>query len=807
MDKQQLTKLASLNNEIANKFLLNFALEKKEEIKRLDKNEDIIAALDCLTAFSYRTPNIAWEVCSYLLYTARPIKPKIIFGRTKGDSWADVQVKALELLRHIRYYELKRAIKTGFEFAVHPNQSVRSLAIKLLEEVSEYDYRLLPHVGLSPQISVFSYIKKNIFKIDFENNFNAFKVSIEKILETSADATIMTSVDTLTIKKADLNGGKNLAKLRKDCIDLIFLICKKSKLNVTRDKALHLLAYACQLPMNSSNDSDMGLIVQENRTYIISKLEGVILGKKGELKVSLAFCLEVEHFLYWHFIYHKQQDEIARPLYEKILKNPIYERFSKFVQDDSLRYEIGSSEQKKQNHADVIEYIKEISEKNLQRVSVELNSFATDVDVIGEWKFRNLQSLMENFGRLKPELALLLIMDVVNHKKPLSNQMFLAFLLRGIRLSEKYDIWDDAVNFIVRKKDINLIGSVPASLHIYADFDESPFLRKADFSMLEDLTQRKASFGFIKPLKQTINMSYMTMNALRRIYSLNPKKIESLIVCEMRSAPLFVGNHLQNLSLYSGREGGIDFSKWSNKDKLFIKEKIIQLPTIDWHIESLISNVCSNPVDVVRIFIARISKEAKIDKSIVDYFDRKERYEAIPFHMNNHLVDYVVNHKDYKKIITEIVKASRSKNSTRKFDLAKLNKHFNVSPYAIIEELTKKGKVTDKILREVLDIVYDFDGIEVDLAINLAGYTSNEKILEEIRGKLHNTGVVSGQYGIADSYKCKMALLEKHLNDKNENIRKFVKMALESLAVYEERSRKDADQDKEKRRIDFEVNS
>jgi hypothetical protein len=87
----------------------------------------------------------------------------------------------------------------------------------------------------------------------------------------------------------------------------------------------------------------------------------------------------------------------------------------------------------------------------------------------------------------------------------------------------------------------------------------------------------------------------------------------------------------------------------------------------------------------------------------------------------------------------------------------------------------------------------------------LASYTSNERILDQIRGTLHNTGVVSGQYGIANSYAIKRVELEKYKDDPNENVRKFVEMGVNTLKLSEERARKDADQDKEKRRIDFET--
>jgi hypothetical protein len=808
MDKQKLSKLASLNNEQANKFLLDFAVTKKAEIEKLGTNDEIIIALDYFNAFFYRVPKVVLEICTYLLYKAEPIEAKIVLGGIKGDDWKKVQIKSLELLKNIRYYELKETVKIAFDFASHEDSGIRSTALKLVEEISEYNYQAMPHVGLTPQKSVFEYITKNLLNGDFEKNFNSIKVAIENMLGTSADATIMTAPDAITFQKRDLNGNDDLLSLRKNIIDLIFSIYRKNEKSAIRSAVVQLLAHACQFPMNSPRSSPICLAIMANREYVISELDKVMFTPQGKLKASLSFCLEIEHLLYWHFIFHKQQDDIARPLYEKITKDVLYGKFSRFVHDDSLKYAIGSGEQEKQNRIDVTEYVTTVSDITLSKVEKELNLFATEVDVIGEWKFRNLQALLERLGAEKSELALNLLRDAITANKPLSNQMFLAFLLRGIRISGKYEIWDKAVSLIIKIKNPNFIGSIPASLHVYAVVFSEPVLRKEDLVILTNLANRSGSFEFLKTGKQPLNINYATMNALRAVYSLNPKKIEDLIVAEIKSGSNFLENYLNTLSIYAGRENGIDFDGWSDKNKKFLAGKIIEVPVIDWHIDSLINNLYSDPIDIVKIFITRIKKGAKLRKSISDYFDRSNRYDAVPFHMNDHLVEYVVTHKDYIKIVPEIIKASKSKEgSTRKFDLAKLNQHFRVSAYSILEALTAGQKVTDKILKEAISMIYDFEGIGVGLAVKLAGYTSNEKILKEIGGMLHNTGVVSGQYGIADFYRSQWAELEKYRDDANANIRKFVELSVPPLKYLDERARTEADQDKEKRRIDFETNS
>lgn len=806
MDKQKLSKLASLNNDTANKFLLDFALAKKAEIPKRKTNEEIIEDLDYLSAIFYRVPKVLLDICVEILYRKKSIETQKLHHGLEGENWGKVQVKALERLKNIRYYELEKIVEVAFDFSNHKDQSVRSIALKLIEDIAEYNYQAMPHVGIHPQKIIFEYIKKYIFKTGLEKNLNPIKVAIEKMLETSAGTTILTTPDTITFRKGDLNGTDNLKDLRRKVIDFIFSMYKKSEKNMTKNLVVQLLAHACQFPMNSEQTSPIGIIVKENREYIISELDKIMFDKKGKLKSPLSFCLEIEHLIFWHFIFHKQQNEIAQSLYDKITKDPLYEKFGRFVHDDSLKYEIGSDKHQKQNRENVIKYIKTVTDSNIEKITIELNLFAKETDVIGEWKFRTLQLLLETLGTYKPEIALSLVQDSIKHKKPLSNQMFLAFLLRGIRLSGKYEIWNKAVSSIVKTKNSDFVSTIPASLHIYADMATDLVLRKEDIILLTDLTSRSGSFDFLASEDHSHNVNYNTMNALRAVYSLDPKKIENFIVAELKSGPHFLENYLNTLSIYSGKEGGIDFSEWSDKNKKFIASKIIEVPVIDWHIDSLINNLYSDPVDIIRIFTERIKKGSKIYKSSTDYFDRKNRYETIPFHMNDSLVDYVVNHKNYISIIPEIIRAAKSKDSAKRYDLAKLSKHFKISPHSLLEALSFGEKITDKILKETLAMTYDFDGIDIEFAVKLASYTNNEKILRSIESTLHNTGVVSGQYGIADSYKIKITKLEKYKDDINPNIRKFVEMSVKSLKSSEERARKEADQDKEKRRIDFETN-
>jgi hypothetical protein len=66
------------------------------------------------------------------------------------------------------------------------------------------------------------------------------------------------------------------------------------------------------------------------------------------------------------------------------------------------------------------------------------------------------------------------------------------------------------------------------------------------------------------------------------------------------------------------------------------------------------------------------------------------------------------------------------------------------------------------------------------------------------------TGVVSGEYGIANAFENKAKELEKYKDDPSDRVRQFVARMIQSFKEDAVRERLRADEEKQLRRIEFE---
>jgi hypothetical protein len=325
---------------------------------------------------------------------------------------------------------------------------------------------------------------------------------------------------------------------------------------------------------------------------------------------------------------------------------------------------------------------------------------------------------------------------------------------------------------------------------------------KEDVNFLSDLIKRKNEFSFCKKDKNLL--SFFTINALRVSYNFSPNEVEKLTILELQNNPNYFVVYLNNISIYSRDGEGFNLTNWSEKNKNFLIKQIIKLPDLDWQVQAILPLICS-PKNLVELFIKRTEFRKKMISKSKNYFESPYRhYDPVPFHMNEELLGFIKNDPGIIELIAKNLSASHTVDS---FELSQLIKNLHLNPKDIFKELSKGKENTETVLKKVINSITSIDANDPDFLVELAGKTSNKSIHDSLYGRLSSTGVVSGEFGIADAYKHKREAIEKYVNSDNKNIKKFVLMAIEYLKHSEDRQRKDAEQEKEIRRIDFESNN
>lgn len=803
MTKEKLSKLASIDNAQSNKFLEEFAIKERAEIVKSKSNDDIFEHLGFLKVIYHKVPSIVIDTIEYLVYK-KPLKPILtqsVLGEFEGKTHDEILRECLEILMSVRYYDLEKVIQISFDMYKHKNTAVQSSAVKLIEEFSEYNPDVLSKIGLIPQIKALAFLEKE-FKTasEQEKNLQFITTVLHQIFETSSRSYFSSSPNTITFRSGDVFGHPNLFKLRTKALKYSVKVYQNLKQIESKVSFFTIFEYACHMPMNSSNESELGVLIQKNREYLILKLKSLFI-KKGKIVQPFALCLQFEHLLHWYFIHLGLQTNLAISVINQIDNDRDYELFSRFVHDDSDRIARRKNKELPSDEQHIESYINLVPQRGEKEVLNELIKIATQALFVDEWKFFAFKRLLETLGEKYPEKAFKFANDSLDRKTALSNKYFLPWLLSGIRSSKEFDLWDKISVKILSSKDVTLTSELIGSIFVSQTMDEGvPVRKKEDIQLLTDLIKRRNKFNFLKKEKPDNLLRHFTINALRKAYASSPRKVELLIIEEMKNNIDYFLGYMHTVSPFVKQ---FKIGNWSASSKSFFLNQFVVVDDLDWHMQDLLPLLCNKPEDVIALFIKRIKLR---NKKLTNYSftDPKRRmYDAVPYHINPDLIQYV-GKGNLDNVVEVIIKNLPSKYGVDSIELAQLIKHFGINPSDILKKLSQGEATSDSIIRKVLISISSMDPNDIDFLVELAGKTSNESIHRSIYGRVTATGVVSGEFGIADAYKMKWMSLEKYLDSDNKNIRKFVEMAIKWLKDSEERSRKEAVQDIEKRRVDFE---
>jgi len=799
MTKEQLSKLVHIENEESNKYLEEFTINEKNIILNSETNDDILKHLDLLKIVCIKNPKIIIETLEYL-FKKIPFTPITIesgFGDLEGKTHTDVILESLNILKSLRYYDIEKTILISFSMYKNGSKEIQSLAIKLIEEFTEYNPEVLSKIGLYPQIKMLDFIEDSLKNKKQEEDLFLVNIILHKIFETSSMTFSLTSPDTISLISGDVPGDKEIFKVRKRALRYTIEIYKKLDSLESKVSFFTIFNEACRIPMNSSNESDLGMSIQENRKEILSNLKEIFI-KNKKIVQPFALCLHFDNLLYWQFIHLGLQKDIALEIRDLIYQDKDYELFNRFVHDDSHR----SYARKNKNFTTIEDHINSYvtltKDKKEDILLEELSNIAKQAIFVDEWKFYDFKQLLNKISEKYPEKMFKIANEALIKRGELSNKYFLPWILSGIRSSFRYDLWDNIAYSTLETKDVTLTAELIGSIFIsQLEKPEINIREKEDINILINLVHRKNNFSFLKDKKTDYFLCHFTINSLRASYPISPKKIELLIIKEIKNNNDYFFGYIQTINSF---EEQLNIKQWSPTNKKFLLNKFSKIDDLDWHIQNLLPSLCEKPKDVIALFLKRIKiKNKKLDNNI------RNKYEAVPYSINPDLFEYVNSETDDEKIDL-IIKKLPSKYTAESIDIARLIKNFKIDSSDILKKLSKDKKISDAIIKKVVISISSIDSPDIDFLVELAGKTSSESLHKSIHSRLASTGVVSGEFGIANAYREKWISLERYIKTENKNTKKFLDMSIRWLKDSEDRSRKEANEDIERRRIDFENN-
>lgn len=770
-------------------------------------NDEIYGKLEVIEKFYYKKPDETLAIIEAVL-KHKPLKSAIIHrfkdGVLYGKKHKDIILKSIDLLSSIRYYKPNEILDLLSTFSLSEDKDIKNKALGIVKKFSQYDYNVLTKskIGYGAQRKALDFIlawsrEEQLRHIDFVETI------LRELLSSSVEGTtsgLNENADyTITMHFGAVSPTDFLKKMRRETIDFVYELYKSAGDPKLKLKLVEILDETTRTPSNVAYGEDVSQMIADDLKYLISVYRKIIF-EDGDDKMTnnLGIVATIEQRLYWINKSETRKVEESEKLREEILQNDLYQLFRLLVGDlVTYKEEEGWDVAEKKRNEKINTLISSITEAQLEAWFDKLNRVASQYILIEDWQFNIFKFFIRKLSEAKPQVAEKLLEKASRDNAPLKH--FMSSFLDGFRIGAHFAQWDKFTNEIIDAKDSQFINAVVFSLNLPPDADLDKLIREDDIDLLENIAREEDRLIFLKGIGDRV-LHYALINTLGRNFRRSPKRIEPLIIEELENNPEYLNMFFAQLPM-------MIHSKWFDVKELqpetikLLQEKIIELPNIDWHIQEVLLAIGEHDGlnSILDVFMKRIEKDAVKKEKIGRHLD--ERYEVIPYHFNPDLEKFIAEHPDYEKVTSGWVARMTTDWSIYNWHVSHFLQRVGKGFGKILISLIQKGG--DENLMKAARAMHSIDSVDFDICIEIIRRTDNKNIIDLVGGNMYATGVVSGEYGIAEAYEKKAKRLEKYKGDESERVKIFVDRMIKSFQESAERERQQADEEKQLRKIEF----
>lgn len=798
----------SLNSKKADEYLANLANQIKKEIQDSLDYDEIFEYLELFGELVYKAPNEIIQITSHILEQKSnpPTIHKSPFGEFEGKSHKDLVLKCIELLDHIRYIAPNDVLKLIAQLSQSEDQNIKSKTLEVVKKFSQYDYNVLTKskLGYGVQRKALDFVlalnrEKQLQLIEF------VEIVLRELLNPSFEGTTSGLNDkaqyTITMHSGVVPPTDFLKKMRREAIDLAYELYKATDDAKLKLKLIGVFDEASRTPGNVLYGDDVVQMIVDDLKYIAGTYRKIVFGEKGnQMTDLLGVVATIEERLYWINKSEKRRVEESEKLRCDILNDEIYHLFRLFVGDPvTYKEQEGWDTAEKTRGEEIDQIINLIDTAKIEKWFEKLNKIASQHIIVEEWKFNPFKGFIRKLSETKPKVADDILKRAFEENSILKH--FTGSFLDGFRIGSHFEHWDKFTQKIMGVKDSFLVSGIIFSLNLPADADLQKLIRESDIDLLEKIANHEDEFSFLKETDDHV-LLYALFNTAARNFKIFPKKLEPIIVTEIKKYPKYLSMFFSELSMIFHRKW-IETKDLQTETVELLKEKIIELSDVDWHVQGLLLEIGEQYglKPVMEVLMERIRKDEK-KKEKSDRYILDDRYEVIPYHFNPDLSKFIVEHPDYIKIAGEWISEMTTDWSTYNWHVSHLFQRLGKGFDEILASLIEKGD--DDSLLKAARAMHSIEGTNFNLCIEIVCRTDNKKILSQVDSNMYTTGVVSGEYGLAEAYEAKAKTLEKYKNDKSTRVKKFAERMMSSFLDSAKRERQRADEEKQLRKIEFE---
>lgn len=762
-----LARLAQSATDAAKSALLTEVNEAAETLRTQTEYETLLQSLEVLNVIGYRFSDRTVSAIASFIETVEERKlthsqehQAFVDYISKYSNAQSLIVKAVEVADRLRYYETKAVLRILMALLGHHSESVRAKVRGSLDSLAKYDLDVFygedrkGGIGPAPQNEVLGVLESL--------DASALIANHEALLRllTGMLSPILEGV-SWTYKAATISQGAipALASVSDIRIRSIRLLCRLYSLAAGKRQKLAVIG-----ALSAGARTDYRGAADEKTRTMIARNSIDILSFFAQLIPSEDFQIvqKIESNSYWIFA-HSLSEEVkaaALNVERAIADNREYAIYRTLVGFEGIFGEWSAYEKTSQQY-------EAIEKERRQKASDFAHSITSET--YGEWRTRILEyaktesddlatfpvfyHFLAEFAATQPELALRLVTE--------DTTGIARFLIPIL-----YSLWDGAHREYVRKLIEKWIREAQPGQdhHLFAAIKMFLSTGELDVGLLQRLLEKAAEIKDLPSVRQVITVAIARWESAGK-----------MVLKELVYPALDISTAMSDASWI--------FEAWFRKEArdLFgaidadgiehVLRNLLALDKIDYHAEEVLYSLAQrNPERVMRFLIDRIAIEAQTSSK-----EGMRDFEAIPFEFHK-------LHELLSKIpgtaVRSVLQQFRADPTLFAYRGATLLK--NIFPRFSDEfdsellQLVREGN--DSNLEFVLGVLRNYHGEpfvhplckEIVKAVD-----SDSPLLSEVAVALETTGVVSGEFGMAQAYDRKRREVLDWLSDPNDRVKAF----------------------------------
>jgi len=741
--------------EIMQNYLLKASYNLSFVVKQHERLKEGMEILNTNTMKSLAVSNSNDEILNYVLklnnfsglyrlpkeFDFLEILDSLLIKVLENDQASGLKIieASFNFIKNIAYWDYKNIIQFCID-RIEKSEYQKSCKDVLLE-LSKYNLNVVKQIGYHPQKVLF----EKIIEKKLPKEFNEFLIEICKhLLATSLQGDSQNEFNTFTFTQGPIYINEDLKKIREGAIDLLFsLIDEKDNCKLNKS-IIEVLFSSIKLHHQNIRVEDLDFL-RSNTQSILSRIISSYVSIKNYIKREIEGELKYPSKPVFNGI-----NEVNK-LIELINKDREYQKYRAFV---GYETDYGSDWRTVEtNRKELLDkFVDEMTESDIDIWLNYIKSILKDYDKRDYGLFQNLHYFLNELGKKKPTLG-------TKFKSLSEIQNFQVALLCGLLESAEKEKHYDEIKGWVDKSERLL--DIAVTFRFFSDYESETFSNLITNSLKEgDINQ-------LVELLLTVCKNYKTKKSTIDQFMKIIQKFSEKGYFEWPSRTSFIMDDITK-----------DFSK---EDYEIILANLVNKNEIGYDAEKILLPLAEkSPERIIEFFYQRVN----IRKSGSNLID------SVPF--NFQLLKESLN-KNVKIVVPKILEWLKEDDWKYKWEAGHLiNIIFPTIDEKFKDMLTALIMKKDSELLEQIFWIFDKYKGTPDVLNIVNEIIKNFKITNKIRNRLFSilshTGVVTGEYGLVESYRSKIKDIEPWLSDDNTEIVEFAKgyiNYLENVIKYE----------------------